>query len=74
VSFIFCVHYSYPEVFFSLVHSQSDFYNFPVCLLVSGDFEVVWAFIFSFARVLHVIVETKHGVIVEAIGSGLPVL
>ena len=42
------MHYSYPEVFFSLVHSHGDFYNFSVCLLVSSDFEVVWAFVFSF--------------------------
>lgn len=42
------MHYSYPEVGFSLVHSYSDFHDFSVCLFVGGDFEVVWAFVFSF--------------------------
>lgn len=45
---VLCVHYSDPEVCFSLVHSYGDFYSFSVCLLVGGDFEVVWAFVFSF--------------------------
>jgi len=42
------VHYAYPEVCFSLVHSYGDFDGFSVCLFVGGDFEVVWAFVFSF--------------------------
>jgi len=48
VLFVFCVYYSYPEVVFSLMHSHGDLYDFSVCLLVGGDFEVVWAFVFSF--------------------------
>ena len=48
--FVLCVHYAYPEVCFSLVHSHCDFYDFSVCLFVGGDLEVIWAVVFSFSR------------------------
>jgi len=42
------VHYSYPEVGFSFVYSYGDFHDLSICLLVGGDSEVIWAFVFSF--------------------------
>ena len=47
VSCLLCVLFL-PRSLFSLVDSYCDLNDFSVCLFVGGDFEVVWAFVFSF--------------------------